>query len=417
MRLPTPVRLASLAAVLCLCACGGPGGPGGHGGRPGFAPEPITPLPTLDAALRVSHVELPDGLPVELLRRPGGGALPVVVYLPGLGQHESAGQRWKWAWAEAGYAVVSLQPLDEDLNAWRSELARTGEFAALGRLHYGPGLREQRLKATQTALAQLRASLPAAELDWQRVVVAGYETGAQTALDLARPGPAWQPQGVLAISPQPEPAPPMTVGPATPAPTPLGVPALLVSSDADLDPLSLLRESAQRLGVVDAASPWARWVVLHGTSHAGLAGTLPTLHEAEQDVRRGMSRGVGAGGEGGGGRRGRGGGGGMYGEGGGGGAGAAGVARGGLRSGSASEAARADLRQALQASLDFLAAHLRGDTAAQARLQNLPPPRFDPLAASADAQRRPQPRPGRPGGPGAPDPATRGDARPEPPPR
>lgn len=379
-----PKRRHVLCLALSLAACAGPGG---HGGRPGFAPAALTPLPTLDPSVRVSRLELADGLPVELLRRPGGGALPVVVYLPGLGQHESAGQRWRWAWAEAGYAVVSLQPLDEDLNAWRSELARTGEFAELGRLHYGPQLRAQRLQATVAALTQLRTQLPAGEWDWQRVVVAGYETGAQTALDLAKPGQPLAVSGVMAISPQPEPLPRLSVGPATPPPAPLGLPALLVSSSGDHDPLSLLRQPSERLAAVDAASPWAHWVVLHGATHAGLAGTLPNLHEAEQDVRRGVSRGGGGGGggEGGGGRRGRGGGGGggggMYGEG-----GAAGLARGGLRSGSASEAARADLQLGLHASLDFLAAVLRGDAAAQARVQALTPPRFEP--APGDTQRR-----------------------------
>ena len=374
-------HLLSLAFLLGVTACGGPGR---H-----MAPEPIEPLPTADASLRATRLELGDNLPVEVLRVPGSMPQPVVVYLPGLGQSEMAGQRWKWAWALAGYAVVSLQPLPEDQNAWRSELARTGEFAELGRLHYGPELRALRRQALLDALAQLRApSHPLAkELDWSRVVVAGYETGGQTALDLASTAPptGWRPQGVLSISPQPTPAP--SLGVAPPAPPSLTLPALLISSQADHDPLSLLRQPEQRLTAVDTTGALAHWVLLHGATHAGLAGTLPNLHEAEQDVRRGVSRGGGGGGggEGGGGRRGRGGGGGggggMYGEG-----GAAGLARGGLRSGSASEAARADLQLGLHTSLDFLAAVLRGDAAAQARVQALTPPRFEP--APGDTQRR-----------------------------
>ena len=68
-----------------------------------------------------------------VLAEPGPPALvPLVIYLPGLGESGQAGERWRSAWASAGYAVLSVQPLAEDTAAWTSELARTGEFKALG---------------------------------------------------------------------------------------------------------------------------------------------------------------------------------------------------------------------------------------------------------------------------------------------
>ena len=48
------------------------------------------------------------------------GALPVVIYLPALGETRSAGEPWRSAWAQAGYAVLSVQPLGEDAKAWSS---------------------------------------------------------------------------------------------------------------------------------------------------------------------------------------------------------------------------------------------------------------------------------------------------------
>ena len=178
---------------------------------PAGLPAALTPLPTLDPSVRVSRLELADGPPVELLRRPGGGALPVVVYPAGPGQHESAGQRWRWAWAEAGYAVVSLQPLDEDLNAWRLELARTGSLRSWGgcTTACNPA---QRLQATVAALTQLRTQLPAGEWDWQRGG-GGLRDGRANRAGPGQAGSALAVSGVMAISPQPEPPPRLSVGP------------------------------------------------------------------------------------------------------------------------------------------------------------------------------------------------------------
>jgi hypothetical protein len=38
--------------------------------------------------------------------------VPVVIYLPGLGETSEAGERWRDAWTHAGYAVMSVQLSD-----------------------------------------------------------------------------------------------------------------------------------------------------------------------------------------------------------------------------------------------------------------------------------------------------------------
>ncbi len=206
---------------------------------------------------------------------PTGGRRPVVVYLPGLGQDCEAGQRWQAAWALAGYAVVSLQPLVADALAWRSALARAGEFRALGELHYGAEMRAARLAALRSTLAALaqRSDAPWAGLDWQAPALAGYETGAQTALDARAAGLGAS--LVIAISP--------------PAMAAAGSgPVLLITSDTDRDPLGLLAQAAQRRQAFASLAPGEGWLLtLAGISHAGLAGTLVPEAWALQDAARG----------------------------------------------------------------------------------------------------------------------------------
>jgi dienelactone hydrolase len=256
---------------------------------------------------------------------------PLVVYLPGLGQPSEAGQRWHAAWAAAGYAVVSVQPLQADADAWRSELSRTGEFRELGRLHHGEGAQRERLGMLARLLDALRTTASTAQLDWHHAVLAGYDTGAQTVLDW--PAGGWQPQGVIAISP-----PPMQ--PAT------RLPALVITSDVDGDPLGLIRDPAERRRGFDALAPGNAWLLsLPGVSHAGLSGTQVSEDWAAQDQHKALAMGGMARGRGGDGGRGPGGG--------------AGVAR-GPRSGSATEAAQANLASGLTLSSAFLDARLRG---------------------------------------------------------
>ncbi len=335
MPLPCPAiaraRAAVPALLVALALAGCAGGPP--------APKPWAATATQDLHLALGSVVL-QGRQVAVTRsRLTAGPQPVVVYLPGLGQGHEAGQRWAAAWAQAGYTVLTVQPLEADAAAWRSALARTGEFRTVGELHYGEALRAQRLAALRDLLATLRAhpQLAGVALDWQHAAVAGYETGAQTALDMGTARDAgWQPRAVIAISP-----PPMDATAAT-------SPALLITSDTDGDALGLVKHPAERRRAFDTLSPGAGWLLsLPGLSHAALSGTLAPEGWHAQDQHRSRE------GSPGGGMQQRGGGqGGQHGP-------AGGVPR-GPRSGSATEVAQADLTEALRVSTAFLDAQLRG---------------------------------------------------------
>lgn len=321
-----PDRRTLLLATLALAGCAGPP-----------APRPWAETATRELNLALASFEL-QGRRVGVTRSAtAAGALPVVVYLPGIGQGSDAGQRWAAAWARAGYAVLTVQPLEDDAAAWRSALARTGEFRELGELHYGDAMRTQRLAALRRLLAALQA-LPTAAgvaLDWQRAAIAGYETGAQAALDLGMDAAAWQPRAVIAISP-----PPMEAPAATP-------PLLLVTSDNDGDALGLVVRPAERRRAFETQRAGAGWLLnLDGLSHTALAGTLAPHGWHEQDQHRSGDA------IGGGRRGGMGGGPGVQGP--------AGGAPRGPRSGSATEAAQADLNEAMRLSVAFLDAQLRG---------------------------------------------------------
>lgn len=319
------LTLAALTVGLALCGCAGDAARH-HARRE--APSRTQAQPA--APLQVQAFEV-EGRRVVLTRATATAGQPVVVYLPGLGQASDAGQRWHAAWAAAGYAVLSVQPVDADAAAWRSELSRAGEFRELGRLHQGEAAQRERLAALTRLLDALRAMAPTSQLDWGHAMLAGYDIGAQTVLDW--PATGWQPQGVIAISP-----PPMK--PAT------TLPALIITSDTDGDPLGLVINPMERRRGFEALPPGQAWLLsLPGVSHAGLSGTHVSEAWAVQDQHKPMNMGGMA--------RGRGGGeGGTHGP-------AGGGAR-GPRSGSATEAAQSNLDEGLRLSSAFLDARLHG---------------------------------------------------------
>jgi len=325
-----PLRRLLSAFFIALSLAGCAGGPP--------APRPWAEMAARELNLSVGSFELLGRRVAVTRSSAASGPLPVVVYLPGLGQDSDAGQRWAAAWALAGYAVLTVQPLEEDAAAWRSALARNGEFRALGELHYGDAMRTQRGAALRRLVAALRAQPQTAgvALDWQRAALAGYEIGAQSVLDVGADTAGWRPRAVIAISP-----PAMDAAPAAP-------PALLITSDTDGDALGLVRQPAERRRAFESLRPGTGWLlVLPVMSHAALSGTLPPEGWHEQDQHRGREAVVAP----------RGGG---MGEGQGGPHRPAGGVPRGPRSGSATEAAQADLQEVMRLSTAFLDARLRG---------------------------------------------------------
>ena len=221
-------------------------------------------------------------------------SLPVVIYLPGLGQTSDAGELWRARWASAGYAVVSVQPLADDANAWASELARAGEFRALGEQRYGADAMERRLRALGEVVAQGRARTAAGEVawravDWQRVALAGYDLGAYAAMvaagergrDTGQVGVVLPVRAVLALSPYAHPG----AADADRRYEAIRAAVLSVTSDVDNDVLGRWRGVAERRVPFEHLSGAVNdLLTLQGLPHAGLSGDLRDLTPARERV-------------------------------------------------------------------------------------------------------------------------------------
>lgn len=258
----------------------------------GYAPQGASvTVQALSWRLRGEDVRLSLAMPA------GAGAepRPVVLYLPGLGESETAGLRWRRAWAGAGYAVLSLQSLDDDATAWSSELARSAEFTELGRRHYAEAQMRRRLARLDELLAEAQrlgrlGEAPWRSLDWSRTVVAGYELGAQTAMALAGER---QPDGTVLALTTLRPVAAIVISPqvfATPDPAryrEVALPVLGLTGPDDSDVLGLVREPRWREAPF-AAMPAGRGWLLSAAEvrHAALAGNEPRPEDAERENKR-----------------------------------------------------------------------------------------------------------------------------------
>lgn len=295
---------AALGAAVALSACGG--GPpkarvedqqreAAFAAR-GYAPagEAVTVQPFL-WRMRGDDVHLSLATPAG----PAPGPRPVVLYLPGLGEAETAGLRWRRTWAAAGYAVLSLQPLDDDATAWSSELARSAEFTELGRRHYAEAQLRRRVARLDELLAEAQRLGRAGEspwrgLDWSRTVVAGYELGAQMAMALAGERQAdglvlalksVQPVAAIVISPQVFVAP----DPARDAARygSVSIPVLGLTGPDDSDVLGLVRDLRWRPGPFAAMPAGLGWLLdANEVRHAAFGGNEPRPEDTEREEKR-----------------------------------------------------------------------------------------------------------------------------------
>jgi len=219
---------------------------------------------------------------VALMVPNGPGPFPLVIYLPALGETRSAGDAWRKAWAQGGYAVLSIQPLAGDADAWSSEEARAGNFSDLARERYSGKVMAARIQALRLALAELirrhnQKEPPLDRINLSRSAVAGYDLGAYTAMVMA--GESVDNTGTPAF-----PIPISAVIALSPYADFSGValseryrgirgPVLSVTSDLDEDPLGLVTPPAMRKAPFKYMPAGDKYLlILLNVSHRTLAG-------------------------------------------------------------------------------------------------------------------------------------------------
>jgi hypothetical protein len=272
--------------LLAACATDPPSGPsdeevqafsaGGYrGAERGAATTTTHAWPVGEQALSVV-VSLPDTT----------NAAPLIIYLPGLGESSEAGELWRAAWSSAGYAVLSVQPLAVDERAWTSALARGGEFRKLGLDRFGAPAARQRLRlladvVTEGKRRSLQGEPTWARVNWNRVAIAGYDLGAYTAMTAAgehvdgvEDRPPLEIRAVIALSPFANPA----AGSVDRRYRDIRIPVLLVTSNADGDPLGLTDGPDQRSVPFDRMrGPDKYLLTLRDFSHGRLGGGVSAM--------------------------------------------------------------------------------------------------------------------------------------------
>lgn len=226
------------------------------------------------------------GEPVELsmLIPQGGHKLPLVIYLPGLGETADAGLAWRQAWAEAGYAVVSLQPVRLGPSLLPAEKERSGDFNVVAREQYAPKALSRRVALVTEALDELKRrshesqAAALAQVDFSRVGVTGFDLGAQTAMAVAGEmydvGSALKrPEGVrcvIAFSPYADFSGPgfeQRFGP-------IHMPVLSVTSEDDADPYGVISTPEIRRAPFQYMPPDNKYLLaLYNVPHSLIGGS------------------------------------------------------------------------------------------------------------------------------------------------
>ncbi|MBB2494596.1 alpha/beta hydrolase [Aquipseudomonas ullengensis] len=238
---------------------------------------------------------------------------PLIVYLPGLGEGSRAGEQWRRAWAEAGYAVLSVQPKRYGRAIYSSNEAQAGVFYGLAQRSYAASALQGRIEVLEQVLGEVRRRAQAGEfagVELKPVAVAGFDLGAQTAAALAgerdarEPMPAgWQPQAVILLSPYaPSQADPQRFAR-------IATSVLAVTGPRDEDPFSWVSPPSRRQQLWQGLQVAGSYQLLsRSASHALLSGSLAGMPPGEgrggkppRGSEGGGPGGSGAGGPGGGG--------------------------------------------------------------------------------------------------------------------
>lgn len=280
---------------------------------PGYQAQQQFPTTTL----RESWTLGASAVAINLLLPEGSGSFPLILYLPGLGEPVEGGAAWRKAWAEAGYAVVSLQPAAVGQEIWSSPSAHAGEFRMIAKEQFSPAMLGKRLTLLRDAMNELKSRHDRgvgqfARLDLTRVAVAGFDLGAQAAMSVAgedatRQGPFVLPNNVkcvVALSPFADFSGPgfaQRFGS-------VHLPVLSVTSMDDTDPYGLVTEASVRRAPFQYMPPGQKYLLSFSYApHSLIAGAespvgpddqarskeSPRTAGERKEGRRGGRRGLG----------------------------------------------------------------------------------------------------------------------------
>lgn len=228
---------------------------------------------------------------VSLLVPEGQSNVPVIIYLPGLGEGANGGELWRQTWADAGYAVLSVQATRDNPSIYNSSNARDGAFRTIAANAFADTAARNRVEEVDRVLAEARRRAAAGEpgfaaLNTQKVAVAGFDLGAQTAAALAgerAPGQAravdWKPVATLLLSPY------VPGGADTRRYSQIDSPLLAITGPLDEDPFSWVASAQQRVNLFGALPGDGYQLLLDDATHLVLSGTIAKVDKTEKKPR------------------------------------------------------------------------------------------------------------------------------------
>lgn len=201
----------------------------------------------------------------------GQGRVPLVLFSHGLGGSRQGYSYLGRHWASLGYASLHVQHVGSDRQLWSGSI-----FGLIGRLQAAAKESEavDRVRDMRFALDQVLAGPRGAQIDAERIVVAGHSYGATTSLLLAGARPPSAPpslndpriKAAIVIS-----APPF-YGQGDPAPILAGIsiPTLHITATEDVITVPGYRsEASDRLVVFEATGGASKLLaVFDGGSHS-----------------------------------------------------------------------------------------------------------------------------------------------------
>jgi dienelactone hydrolase len=191
-RLTTVAAALALAGALGLSGCGSTKPPTADLGKVHQFESQGYPAAHEYTTVASEELRLIGGQPARLvwLQPQAEGEHPLVIYMPGLGQDAHAFALGRQQLAQAGYAVLSWQPLPEDGPAKQGERLHDGDAKKwAGQRHEASQLQRRSdllLQLTQMLSdAQTRHEPLLQHVDLKHISLAGFDLGAYTVMHAA----------------------------------------------------------------------------------------------------------------------------------------------------------------------------------------------------------------------------------------